>query len=407
MDFGKMLSDKKMKMALAVTAIAFVLFLIAPYGEPSPFSLFESGLGDPGYSILILVTTLAMLFYGLGYVQKEKSKESIPFLDSRNVIAIALIIVLLIAPAVLYQSPDVTLIAVQWMQWIIFGILIVALDHYALKNSIASGINFFMVAIFAATFLQWFLFQLDGAASTLSSGGNSALATTLINFAPTFFTIIIFFLGYRVFKTMKAQRHVAGTLFNGSGRRIPIPFLYPVYFSYILAGFLISIVFTGIILANGTNNDIWITYAQTQQFGQQSSVPVGGIVYLFSDNGFPLPFAAPYGIGGYAAYMNYLGSSASNLYLSGTNVVLVPEYMHALLSSLLLIVVSVLIAWAWTKLIARRLKLEHLIPRREWLFGSAAVAFLASLTPILGLSPGMVAAAAVVYFLREVVSAKP
>lgn len=216
MDFGKMLSDKKMKMALAVTAIAFVLFLIAPYGEPSPFSLFESGLGDPGYSILILVTTLAMLFYGLGYVQKEKSKESIPFLDSRNVIAIALIIVLLIAPAVLYQSPDVTLIAVQWMQWIIFGILIVALDHYALKNSIASGINFFMVAIFAATFLQWFLFQLDGAASTLSSGGNSALATTLINFAPTFFTIIIFFLGYRVFKTMRSSELNRACIYSGT-----------------------------------------------------------------------------------------------------------------------------------------------------------------------------------------------
>ena len=398
MDFGKMLSDRKMKVALAVTAIAFVLFLIVPYGEPSMFSLFESGLGDPGYSVLLLVTTLAMLFYGLGYVQKEKSKESIPFLDSRNVIAIALIVVLLIVPVFLYPSPDVTLIEVQW---IIFGILIVALDHYALKSSIASGINFFVVAIFAAAFLQWFLLQLDGALSALSFGGNSALATALINFAPTFFTIIIFFLGYKIFKAMKAQRHVAGKLFNGSGKRIPIPFLYPVYFSYVLAGFLISIVFTGIILTNGTSDNIWTTYAQTQQFGQQSNVLVGGIVYLFSDSRFPLPFAAPYGIGGYAAYTNYLGTSSSLLYLSGTNTVIVPEYMHAALSSLLLIVVSVLIAWAWAKLIAKRLKLEHPIPRREWLFGCAAVAFLASLTPILGLSSGIVAAAAVIYFLRE------
>ena len=81
MDIGKALSDKKMEIAIAVTAMALVLLWIAPYGYVTlnaPFA--QPGIGVEGFRALIFVTTFAMLFYGLGYVQKEKSKESIKFL---------------------------------------------------------------------------------------------------------------------------------------------------------------------------------------------------------------------------------------------------------------------------------------------------------------------------------------
>lgn len=399
MDLGRMLSDKKMKIAIIVTAVAFVLLWVQPYGFATMYGPFSApGLGIEGFDALLFVTAFAMLFYGLGYVQKEKSKDQIKFLDGRNVIVLVFVVVYSVINALLFTQYFPVILAVQFA---LFGAIMILLDHYSLKNSIASGINLFILAFFALNFLINLYFLVIGAGATLAAGStpaNSALATSVINFAPAVLTIIVFLLAYRLFKAMKVQRHVVQKLFHGSGKRMPIPYLFPVYFAYIIAGIIIGWTFTGILIANGPNTSVWATYAP-QSYGQQ--LRVGGIAYLLTDSGFPLPYPAPYGIGGYAAYFNFLGTSQSALYISSGNVVMVPEYLHAILSSLLLILVSVLIAWIWVRLISKRLGLEHKIPRREWLFGSAGVAFLASLGPILGLSGGIVLAAGVVYFLRE------
>ncbi len=399
MDFGKLLSEKKVRIAVAVAAIAFLLLWIQPFGYATLASTFPfaPGAGFGGFQALTLVTTFAMLFYGLGYVQKEKGRESIKFLDGRNVIALAFVVIYSVIDALFYSQYSAVLLAVQFA---FFGALMVLLDHYSLKKGIASGINLFLVASFALNFLISVYFLALGAAGTLAAGStaaNSALASAIIGFAPAVLTVIVFLLVYRVFKSMKAQRKAVLKLFHGSGKRIPIPYLFPALFSSIIAGLLIGVVFTVILIANGGNNSIWASYTP-QSFGPPSMN--GGIVYLLADSIFPLAYPAPYGVGSYAAYFNYLGTASSRLQLSSTNIVQVPEWLHAVLGSLLLISVSVLVAWAWVKLISKRLKLEHTIPRREWLFGSAALAFLASLGPILSLSGGIILAAGVVYFLR-------
>ncbi len=399
-DFSKVLSDRKMIIAIAVTITAFVLFVVAPFGS-LVFPILQLSLGEEGFAAILIVSMFALLFYGLGYVGKEQSKESLHFWDKRNLTVLAVMFLLSVSAAfssrIIVLAPYAPLVAIQLT---IFGGVIVFLDYYSLKNSIISGINLFMIAFFAFLFMQGVLLQLGAAVTDLSNGGVQAIPNATLDFFTVILTILVFAIGYEIFKSFKSQTKAVAKLVNGSGKRIPIPFLYPAVVSIVLASILIALVFAGITAMDSYGNNMLTSYVTFNG----THILTGGVVYLLSSNNF---YASPYpeSVGGIgvANYFSYLASDGSLLYVSGTNTIFVPEYLHVVFSSIFLVAVSVLIAKFWTKLISKRLKLENPIPKKEWLYGTAALAILVSFASVMWLSGGMALfyAAAVVYFLRE------
>ena len=84
--------------------------------------------------------------------------------------------------------------------------------------------------------------------------------------------------------------------------------------------------------------------------GGVSTTLTGGLLYLISPN-FPLPYSAPYGIGGYGTYATYLFvTGTSTLDLPWGGFVLVPEWIHIITYTLTLVVLCVVFGKFWIEM---------------------------------------------------------
>jgi preprotein translocase subunit SecY len=83
--------------------------------------------------------------------------------------------------------------------------------------------------------------------------------------------------------------------------------------------------------------------------GGTSTTLVGGLVYLISPN-FPLPYSSPYGIGGYGPYVSYLLTGTSQLYLPWGGLVYVPEWVHIITYTLVLVILCVIFGRFWVEM---------------------------------------------------------
>ncbi|MCL5423602.1 MAG: hypothetical protein M1385_00780, partial [Candidatus Marsarchaeota archaeon] len=140
------------------------------------------------------------------------------------------------------------------------------------------------------------------------------------------------------------------------GGRLPIPFLYVSVLPVILASALelsLTVWFRFIANVTGTFANLAKFIAYYQPVGTASGGTTlqltGGITYLISPT-FPLPYAAPLGIGGYGPYIQYLLTSTSSLFLPWGGVMLIPEWVHAIVYVVVLIILCIIFGKFWVEM---------------------------------------------------------
>jgi len=235
------------------------------------------------------------------------------------------------------------------LQLAIGAITIIFLDEIMTKYGIMSGINIFIAAgvsysIVAGTFD----ILIPGALNALSAGGASALPNALLVFGPLFFAVIVFLVSIYAYET-KVELPLAFEQLRGIGGRLPIPFLYVSVLPVILASSLELSMTVWFRFLAGSTSAIAKFFAFYQSVGTTTPSLTGGLIYLISPQ-FPSPYPAPYGIGGYGAYFNYFATATSQLFLPWGGVILVPEWIHIIIYTLVLIVLCVIFGRFWIEM---------------------------------------------------------
>jgi preprotein translocase subunit SecY len=155
----------------------------------------------------------------------------------------------------------------------------------------------------------------------------------------------------------------------------------------------------------------------------------GGVTYLISPS-FPLPYSASYGgIGGYGPYFTYLMTTTTQLFLPWGGYVLVPEWMHVIIYTLVLVVLCIVFGKFWVGLTGQSPKnLAEQIGDQGWqipgfrrdprivenilnkyvpsltVLGSIAVGLisaLATLTGAIGTGMGILLTVGIIYMLYQ------
>jgi preprotein translocase subunit SecY len=237
------------------------------------------------------------------------------------------------------------------LQLVIGAITIIFLDEILTKYGIMSGINIFIASGVSYSIVAGTIqILVPGALAAFHAGGASALPNMILAFGPLIFAVIVFLVSIYAYET-KVELPLAFEQLRGIGGRLPIPFLYVSVLPVILATSLeLSLQVWFRFLAGVTGS--FATIAKFIAFYQPSasgSVLTGGLLYLISPS-FPTPYPAPYGIGGYGAYFNYLLTAASQLYLPWGGIIFVPETIHILIYVIVLIILCVIFGKFWIEM---------------------------------------------------------
>jgi preprotein translocase subunit SecY len=235
------------------------------------------------------------------------------------------------------------------LQLAIGAITIIFLDEIMTKYGIMSGINIFIASgvsysIVAGTFD----ILIPGALDALHAGGASALPNALLVFGPLFFAVLVFLVSIYAYET-KVELPLAFEQLRGIGGRLPIPFLYVSVLPVILASSLELSFTVWFRFLAGSTSAIAKFFALYQSVGSTTPSLTGGLIYLMSPQ-FPSPYPAPYGIGGYGAYFNYLATSSSQLFLPWGGILLVPEWIHMVIYTVVLMVLCVIFGKFWIEM---------------------------------------------------------
>jgi preprotein translocase subunit SecY len=314
-------------------------------------SLITVGIGP-----IVLSSIVLQLLSGSGLFKMDmndpvqKSRYQVIQKLAAIVIAIVESIVYVLTGFVPITSSAVFGIVV--LQLAIGAITIIFLDEIMTKWGVMSGINIFIAAgvsysIVAGTFQ----ILIPGAEQALAAGGAAALSNAVLAFGPLFFAVVIFLISIYAYET-KIELPLAFEQLRGIGGRLPIPFLYVSVLPVILASSLelsLTVWFRFIAGVSGTFGALakFIALYQTTSPGNLSLT--GGIVYLISPQ-FPAPYPAPYGIGGYGAYVNYLLTATSQLYLPWGGIILVPETIHIVIYTVVLVILCIIFGRFWIEM---------------------------------------------------------
>ncbi len=239
------------------------------------------------------------------------------------------------------------------LQLAIGAVTIIFLDEAMAKYGITSGINMFIAAgVSFAIVAGTINILIPGAASAIAAGGAAALSNAVAAFGPLFFAVIVFLLSIYTYE-MKVELPLSFEQLRGIGGRLPIPFLYVSVLPVILATALEEsmTVWFRFIASSASGIARFFAYYQPVATSTGSTTPqlAGGVVYLISPS-FPLPYQAPYGIGGYGPYITYLATHTSQLFLPWGGMVLVPEWVHVIIYVLVLMGLSVIFGKFWVEM---------------------------------------------------------
>jgi preprotein translocase subunit SecY len=233
------------------------------------------------------------------------------------------------------------------------AIMILFLDEAMTKYGITSGINLFIASGVSYSIVAGVVTILfPQAVAAINAGGAAALANAVLAFGPLFCAVIIFFVSIYAYE-MKVELPLAFNQLRGIGGRLPIPFLYVSVLPVILATSLeAALVVWFRIIANihGTFANLakFVAFYQPVNGVQTLS---GGVVYLVSPQ-----FPSPYTIGGYGPYFSYFATYTTNLFLPWGGVVIVPEWMHAIIYTIVLIVLCVIFGNFWVSMTGQSAK---------------------------------------------------
>lgn len=353
---------EKMVWTAGVLVIYFLLYSTVAYGVnqqtlQQPFLqlisiVFAGKIGSlitVGIGPIVLSSIVLQLLSGSGLFKLDMNdpvqKARFQTLQKSAAIAIAVI------ESVIYVSTGFVPISGASMFWVVAlqlavgAIMIIFLDEIMTKWGIMSGINIFIAAgvsysIVAGTFS----ILLPGAIDALKNGGASALSSAVLAFGPLFFAIIIFLISIYAYET-KVELPLAFEQLRGVGGRLPIPFLYVSVLPVILASSLelsLTVWFRFLAGMSGNLIKFFALYVPSAAGPQLT----GGLLYLISPV-FPSPYPAPYGIGGYGAYFNELATGTSQLYLPWGGVLAVPEFVHVIIYTLVLVGLCVIFGKFW------------------------------------------------------------
>jgi Preprotein translocase subunit SecY len=239
------------------------------------------------------------------------------------------------------------------LQLAIGAITIIMLDEAMAKYGITSGINMFIAAgVSYAIVAGTISILVPGAVAAIQAGGAAALSNAVAAFGPLIFAIIVFLLSIYTYE-MKVELPLSFEQLRGVGGRLPIPFLYVSVLPVILATALEEslTVWFRFIASSTSNIARFFAYYQPIATATGGTTPTlsGGLVYLISPS-FPLPYQAPYGIGGYGPYITYLATHTTQLFLPWGGMVLVPEWMHVIIYVVVLMLLSVVFGKFWVEM---------------------------------------------------------
>ncbi len=241
-------------------------------------------------------------------------------------------------------------------QLAISAVIVIFLDEMMVKYGLTSGINLFIAGGVAYSIIAGTVdILIPSAATALVTGGSAALPNAILAFGPLFFAIIVMLVSIYAYD-MKVELPLAFSQFRGIGGRLPIPFLYVSVLPVILAtSLIVSLGVWFSFLAGvggawaGAAHFIAFYQPSTSSTGATTNQLSGGLLYLVSPN-FPLPYAAPYGIGSYSQYFNYFFTSSSRLYMPWGGFALVPEWAHVITYTLMLVVLCIIFGKFWVEM---------------------------------------------------------
>ncbi|EET89588.1 MAG: preprotein translocase subunit SecY [Candidatus Micrarchaeales archaeon] len=313
-------------------------------------SLITVGIGP-----IVLSSIILQLINGSGLIKLDLTetaqKSRFQALQKLSAICIAVIesVVFVLSGYVPVASPS--LIGYVILQLAIGAIIIIFLDEIMSKWGITSGINMFIAAgVSYAIIAGTVSILIPEAAAAIAAGGAAAPANALLAFGPLIFAFVIFLVSIYAYE-MKVELPLSFEQLRGVGGRLPIPFLYVSVLPVILASSLelsLTVWFRFLAGVKGNLASVAKFIAYYQSVGGTQTLS-GGLVYLISPT-FPLPYSAPYGIGGYGAYFTYLATHTSNLFLPWGGMVLVPEWVHVIVYTVVLLILCVIFGKFWIEM---------------------------------------------------------
>ncbi len=361
---------EKLYWTAGILGIYFLLYNINAYGvSTAPTSaelqlvsiIFAAKIGSiitVGIGPIVLASILLQVISGSGLMKVDmkdmQQKARFQAMQKMLAMIIAFVEAFFYAATGFVPLASASFAGIVVVQLAVGAIIVLYMDEMMSKYGITSGINLFIAsgvsyAIVAGTAT----ILLPEAAAAIGAGGAAAISNAVLVFAPLFFAIIIFMVSIYAYET-KVELPLSFEQLRGIGGRLPIPFLYVSVLPVILASALELSLTVWFRFLNGitgafANLAKFIAYYQPvgTAGGGTTLQLAGGITYLISPN-FPLPYAAPLGIGGYIPYFNYLVSSTSQLFLPWGGVLLVPEWIHVLLYVGVLASLSVIFGKLWT-----------------------------------------------------------
>ncbi|MCL4373509.1 MAG: preprotein translocase subunit SecY [Candidatus Marsarchaeota archaeon] len=364
---------EKMKWTAIVLSIYFILYNtyaigVSPSAVTQPYLqlisiIFAARIGSlitVGIGPIVLASIVLQLVAGSGLLKVDfnDTVQKARFQGLQKLAAI----VLAVGEAVIFVSTGYVPIStpadfgIVALQIAIGAIIIIYLDETMSKYGITSGINLFIAsgvsfAIVAGTFS----ILIPEAAQAITNGGAAALSAAVLAFGPLIFAIAVFLISIYVYE-MKVELPLAFEQFRGVGGRLPLPFLYVSVLPVILASSLelsFTVWFRFLAGVKGSLANLAKFIAYYQPVGTSAGTTLqlnGGLTYLISPS-FPLPYSANYGgIGGYGTYFTYLATHTTDLFLPWGGMVLVPEWVHVIVYTVVLVLLCIVFGKFWIEL---------------------------------------------------------
>ena len=365
---------EKLKWTAIVLSIYFLMFSIPAFGvqkavlnEPAlqlVNIIFGARIGTlmtVGIGPIVLSSIVLQLLQGAGVINidlnDQEQKGKFQSLQKFSAMIIAIIESIIFTTTGYMPVASASYFWIVVVQLAISAIIVIYLDETMVKYGITSGINLFIAggvayAIVAGTTS----IILPEAAAAIAAGGSTAIPSAILAFGPLFFTALVMLVSIYAYD-MKVELPLAFSQFRGVGGRLPIPFLYVSVLPVILAtSFVVSATVWLSFLAGVTGGIAplahFLAFYQQAPTTTGTTAPqlVGGIIYLISPD-FPSPYGSQYGgVGGYQNYFSVLVSGTSPLYLPWGGLLEVPNYIHVIMYTVVLVILCIIFGKFWIEM---------------------------------------------------------
>jgi len=361
---------EKLKWTALIMTVYFLMFSIPAYGvnlvtvTSGVYQLisiiFAARIGSlitVGIGPIVLASILLQLLMGAGLIKLDinnpEQKGRFQGIQKLTAIIIAIIEAYIFSATGYVPIINNSFFGVVVLQLALGAIFIIFLDEMMTKYGITSGINLFIAGGVAYSIIAGTIsIIIPESVSAISSGGAAAIPNAIMAFGPLFFALIVFLISVYVYD-MKVELPLAFSQFRGVGGRLPIPLLYVSVLPVILAtSFELSL-------------DVWFRFLAGVSGGLANLAKfialytpsttgniqlTGGLIYLISPT-FPLPYATQYGgIGSYATYFTALISDKSQLFLPWGGYILVPEWIHVIVYTVVLVLLCIVFGKFWVEM---------------------------------------------------------